>query len=244
MRGGERDVPDGLVRSGRAPRRMNRFKPDPQPIIFNFKGDVQITKGTMFGRSHDEELEQLRRSRPTLPAAPTAYGETAPRIQRPHHIVAVENEEAEDESEEFESDRDYSCEEEPSQPPLVSTATPMSAHRVQSWQDSGYSGSTRGSKREKNEVYRAGLSRGSSNGSLAEEGSSHTKRKAKLPSVESNVEECATSEENETHLATRGDDGGDNGDDSDDVGYISYPPQLIADQFLGFRAQAHEGSDF
>lgn len=224
MRGGERDVPEGLARTGRAPRRVNRFKPEPQPIIFNFNGDVQITKGAMFGGSLDEEMEQLRRPRPMLPAEPSGHGETAPRIQKPHRIIAVENEEAEEESEEFESDRDYSCEDEPSQPPLISTATPMSAHRVQTWQDSGYSGSTRGSKRAKNEVYRASLSRGSSDGSLAEEGSSDIKRKAKLPSVESNVEEGATSDDNETHLATQGDGGGDNGDDSDDVGYISCAP--------------------
>lgn len=110
--------------------------------------------------------------RPTLPVTPNAYGETALRTPRPHRIIAVEDEEAGEESEEFESDRNYSYEDQPSPPPLVSRATPTSAQRVQIWQDSGYSGSTRGSKREKDEVYRASLSRVSSNGSLAEEGSS------------------------------------------------------------------------
>jgi hypothetical protein len=74
-------------------------------------------------------------------------------------------------------------------------------------------------------VYRAGLSRGPSDTSLAEEGLSQTKRKTKPPSVESNVEEGTTSENNETHLSTQGDDGGDDGDDSDDVGYIPRTPQ-------------------
>jgi predicted Fe-Mo cluster-binding NifX family protein len=87
-----------------------------------------------------------------------------------------------------------------------------SAQRVQTLQeDSGYSGSTRGSKREKNEAYRASLSKRSLDRSLA----------AKPPSIESNVEEVAASEDNETHLATQRDDGGDNGEDSDDVGYVS-----------------------
>ncbi len=146
--------------------------------------------------------------------------ETVPRTQRPHRIVAVEDEDESEESEEFESDRDSSCEDEPSPPPLVSRTAPTSAQRVHTWQDSGYSGSTRGSKREKNEVYRASLSRGLSDESLAEEDSLRTKRKTKPPSVESNAEEDATLEDNETNLAIQGDDGGNSGDDSDDVGYI------------------------
>jgi hypothetical protein len=222
--GGGRDIPEALIRSSRTPRRSNRLKLEPQPLIVNFNGDVQITKSTMFSRSPDEEeSEKLRRSRPTLPATSNALGETGRRIQRPHRINPLENEEAEEESEE--SDRDYSCKDEPSQPQSVSRATPRAVQRLQAW-DSGYSGSTRGSKRENNEVYRASLSRGSSDGSLAAEGSSHTKRLTKQPSRESKVVEGATSEDNESHLATQGDDGGDNSDDSDDVGYIHRSPQL------------------
>ncbi len=226
----ERDTNEGIINSSRTPRRSNRVKPETQPIIFNFNGDVQITKGTMFGRSPDEEMEQLRRSRPTLPTTPNAYIETAPQRPKPRHIIAIEDEEAEEESEESETDRDYTWEGEPSQPPLASRsrATTTAAPRDQTWEDSGYSGSTRGSKREKNEVYRASLSTGSSDGSLAEEHSSHTKKETKLSSAESNVEKGATSEDNETQLATQGDDGGDNGDDSDDVGYITRTPQLSA----------------
>jgi hypothetical protein len=223
-----RDITEGLVHSSRTPRSSNRSKPEPQPSIFNFNfnGDVQITKGTMFGRSPDEEVEQLRRSRTTLPTTPNAYVETAPQRLKPRRIIAVEGEEAEEEFEESESDRDYTWEDEPSQPPLAlrSRATPTSVPRAQTWEDSGYSGSTRGSKREKNEVYRASLSTESSDGSLAEEGSSHTKRKTKPPNVESNVENGATSEDIEMQLATQGDDGGDNGDDSDDVGYTPRTP--------------------
>lgn len=44
----------------RTPRRSKKFKPGMQSIIFN--GDVQITKGTMYGRSPDEEMEHLQRT--------------------------------------------------------------------------------------------------------------------------------------------------------------------------------------
>jgi len=222
MRGRDITTTEGLIHSSRTPRRSNPFKLEPlQPIIFNFNGDVQITKGSMFGRSPDEEMEQLRRPRLTLPTTPNAYGETAPQRPKPRPIIAVEDEEAGEEFEESDSDRDYTWEEEPSQPPLASRsrAAPTSAQRVQTWEDSGYSGSTRGSKREKNEAYRASLNRRSSDGSLTEEGSSHMKRKAGPPSVDSNIETGATPEDNETQLATQGDGGGDYGDDSDDVGY-------------------------
>ena len=225
-----RDMTEDCIHSSRTPRRSNRFKQgtQPQPIIFNFNGDVQITKGTMFGRSPDEEMEQLRKARPTLPTTTNAYGETA--LQRPNHrrIIATEDEEAEEEFEESESDRDYTWGDEPPQPPLASSsrATPTPAQRVQTWEDSGYSGSTRGSNREKNEVYRASLSRGSSDGSLAEEGSLRTKRKTNPPSLESNVEKGTTSEDNEMQLAAQRDDGGDNSDGSDDVGYIPRTPPL------------------
>jgi hypothetical protein len=225
--GAGRDTPEPLLRSSRTPRRSNRLKPEPPPIVFHFHGDVQLTKSTICSRSPDEEEpERLRRSRPTLPATSNAYGETARRIQRSHRISTLESEEVEEESEDFESDRDYSCKDEPSQPQLVSRATPRAVQRVQA-SDSGYSGSTRGLKREKNEVYRAAsLSRGSSDGSFAAEGSSHAKRKTKPPSGESKVEEGATSEGNESHLVTQGDNRGDNNDDSDDVGYIPRSPQL------------------
>jgi hypothetical protein len=208
---GGRDNAESLARSSRTPRRSNRLQPEPPPIVVNFHGDVQI-KGTMFGHSASEELGQLRGSRSTLPAAANAYGETAPRIPKSRRVIALEHEEEDEESDEFEYDREDSCDDEPSQPPLVSRAASTSAQRVQTLQeDSGYSGSTRGSKREKNEAYRASLSKRSLDRSLA----------AKSPSIESNVEEVAASEDNETHLATQRDDGGDNGDDSDDVGYVS-----------------------
>jgi hypothetical protein len=224
-----RDITESLIHSSLTPRHSNRFKPESQPInIFNFNGDVQITKGTMFARSPDEETEQLRRPRPTLPTTPNAYGETAPQRTKPRRIVPVDDDDEEEEFEGSESDRDYTWKGEPSQPPLAARtrAAPMSAQRAQAWEDSGYSGSTRGSKREKNEVYRASLSTGSSDRSLAEEDSSRPKRKTKPPSIESNVEKGTTSEDNETQLATQRDDGVDNGDDSDDVGYILRTPQL------------------
>jgi hypothetical protein len=226
-RGRDITITEGLIHSSSTPRRSNPFKPEGlQPIIFNFNGDVQITKGTMFGRSPDEEMEQLWKPRLTLPTTPNAYGETALQRPKPRPIIAVEDEEAGEEFEESDSDRKYTWEEEPSQPPLASRsrAAPTSAKRVQACEDSGYSGSTRGSKREKNEVYRASLNRRSSDGSLTEEGSSHTKRKARPPSVDSNIETGTTPEDNETQLATQGDEGGDYGDDSDDVGYIPCTP--------------------
>jgi hypothetical protein len=226
-RGRDITITEDPIHSSRTPRRSNPFKPEPlQPIIINFNGDVQITKGTMFGRSPDEEMEQLRRPRLTLPTTSNACGETAPQRPKPRPIIVVEDEEVVEEFEEFDFDREYTWEEEPSQPPLASRsrAAPASAQRVQTWEDSGYSGSTRGSKREKNEVYRASLNRRSSDGSLTEEGSSHTKRKARPPSVDSNIETGATLEDNETQLATQGDEGGDYGDDSDDVGYIPRTP--------------------
>ncbi|KAE9367092.1 hypothetical protein N431DRAFT_418205 [Stipitochalara longipes BDJ] len=214
-----RDIPtrEGLIHSSRTPRRSNPYKPEPsQPIIVNFNGDVQITKGSMFGRSPDEGIEQLRRAR--QPTTPIAYGEAALQRSKPRHIIAIEDEEAEAEFEDFESDGEYTLERELSQPPSASRsrAAPRSAQRVQTGEDSGYSGSTQGSKREKNEAYRASLNRRSPDGSSIEEGPSRTKRKAKPPSIDSNGETGATPEDNETQLATQGDDGGDNGDDSDD----------------------------
>jgi len=226
MHGRDITVTEGPIHSGRTPRRSNPFKPEPlQPIIFNFNGDVQITKGTMFGRSPDEEMEQFRRPRLTLPTTPNPYGETAPQRPKPHPLIVVEDEEVEEEFEESDSDRDYTWEE-PLQLPLASRSrsAPTSAQRVQTSEDSGYSGSTRRSKREKIEVYRASLNRRSSDGSLTEEGSSHTKRKARPPSVDSNIETGATPEDNETQLAIQGDEGGDYGDDSDDVGHIPRTP--------------------
>jgi hypothetical protein len=160
-----------------------------------------------------------------LPTTPNSYRDTAPKRPKPRHIIAFKDEEAEEEfaESESESDREYTWEDEPSQPVASrSRAAPISAQKVQTWEDSGYSGSARGSKREKNEVYRASLNRRSSDGSLTEEGSSHTKRKAKRPSVDSNTETGATPEDNETQLATQGEDGGDYGDDSDDVGNIPH----------------------
>lgn len=223
-RGRDLTVTEGMVRSSRAPRRLNPFTPEQsQPIIFNFNGDVQITKGTMFGRSPDEEPEPLRRPRPMLPTTSNAYGETAPQRPKTHRIIPIKDEEVDEEitESEPEADRYYTWEGEPSQPPLASRsrAAPISeAQQVQTWEDSGYSGSTRRSKREKNEVYRASLNRGSSDGSSTEEGSSHTKRKVKPPSVDSNVETGASPEDDEPQLAAQGDEGGEYGDDSDDVG--------------------------
>jgi hypothetical protein len=218
---------EGLTHPNRTPRRSTPFKPEAsQPIIFNFNGDVQITKGTMFGRSPDEEIEQLRRARPPLPTTPIAYGETVPQRPKPRHLIAIEDEEAEEEFEEFESDGEYTLEKEPSQPlsALRSRAAPASAQRLQTGEDSGYSGSTRGSQRNKNEVYRASLNRRSSEGSLTEEGPPRTRRKAKPSSVDSNIETGATLEDKETQLAAQRDERGDYGDDSDDVGYISRTP--------------------
>jgi len=218
---------EGLIHPNRTPRRSTPFKPEAsQPIIFNFNGDVQITKGTMFGRSPDEEIEQLRRARPPLPATPIAHGETAPQRSKPRTLIAIEDDETEEEFEEFESDGEYTLEKEPSQPLSASRsrAAPASAQRLQAGEDSGYSGSTRGLQRNKNEVYRASLNRRSSEGSLTEEGSSRTRRKAKASSVDSNIETGATLEDKETQLATQRDDRGEYGDDSDDVGYISRTP--------------------
>jgi len=216
---------EGLIHSSRTPRRSTPFKSEPSQLIFNFNGDVQITKGTMFGRSPDEEIEQSRRARPPLHTTPIVYEETALQKPKPAHITAIEDEEAD---EEFESDREYTWEEEPPRPPLASRskAAPTAAQLVQTGEDSGYSGSTRGSKRDKNEVYRASFNRGSSDESLTEEGTSRTKRKAKARSVDSNFETGGTPEENETQLATQEDEREDYGDDSDDVGSMPRTLQL------------------
>lgn len=214
------DIAGSVTRSNARPRRSNAFKSDPQPLIINFNGDVQITKGTMFGGPPDEDLESSPRSRPTLPATPSAYGKIASRKQNPGRIVDVDSEESEEYSEESESGGGYSYEDEPSQRSSVRRATPTSKQRVQALQDSGYEGSTRESRQGKKGVYRASLSRsrGSSDEFLAEEGPSHTKRRLKRPSGKPDIEGGSDSEDNETHLARREADEGENGDSSDDVG--------------------------
>jgi hypothetical protein len=210
-------------RSSRTPRYSNQFKPEPQPIIVNFNGDVQITKGTMFGRPPDKDLQRPWMPSPALRAS-NGYGEAALQIQRYNPRNTAEDEEVEAE---FEGFGNYSYEDEPSQPPpLPSSAIPTAEQRVRTWQNSGYSGNTRESQREKHEVYRASLSRGSQDGLLADESSSRRKEKTKPLSVESTVEDGGSRDDNEIHLGTQGDDGGDNGDDSDDVSYITHVYQL------------------
>lgn len=220
MRGGGagRDITEDLIRPSRTAHRSNRPKQQPQPIIFNFNGNVEITNGgTMFGHAPEEELEQTQRYRPRLPAMPNAYRETAPGPQKSRRIIDVDDEEAGNSSEGL-SDGDSYFEDEQSLPPSVSRGTPISAERVQRWKDSGCGSSIRGLKREKNEAYSASLNNRLSDGSLAGEGSSHKKRNTQPPSVKSNTTEGLTSEDNETHMAAQnnGDGTVDNAGDSDE----------------------------
>ena len=218
---GAREI-EALRRPTRATRSSTRVNAGPPQYITNYHFEnVQISNGTMFGLSPGEEVPQSRRPRPALPAM---RREGAPRVQRRGRIIPNEDEEAEEDEDEIDSTDD-----EPSELPLIPTTSPTPIERVQTWRDSGYGGSRRGSKPEKNEVYRASSINRSSNRPPGEAGASQKKRRTKEPSVESNVEEGATSEDNGTHVTAQGDDRGedkkdgeednrrDNSDDTDDT---------------------------
>ena len=223
-----RDIAEAPVRSSRTTRRSN---PEPQlqyTTINNVYGDIQITKGPLFGRALDEDSGPSQRSHPALPGRQNVYAAAAP---RPRRIIADEDDDTREESDDIESSRNFSGEDEPSNALLLSRATPTPAQQVQT--DSGYRSATRRSKQGKKEAYRASLNKKLSNAPLRESHSSHKKRKTKPRAVESNEsnnEDSATSDDNEKHLATQGDDEGDgedggNDDDSDDdVGYIPRTP--------------------
>ena len=225
---------EALRHPTRATRSSTRVNAGPPQYITNFNynfDSVQISNGTMFGLSPGEEVPQSRRPRPALPAM---RGEGAPQVQRRGRIIPNEDEEPEEDEDEIDSTDD-----EPSELPLIPTTSPTSTERVQTWQDSAYGSSRRGSKPERNEVYRASSINRSSNRPPAEAGSSQKKRRTKEPSVESNVEDSATSEDNGTHVTAQGDGGGedkkdgeednkrdnsDESEDSDDVRYLSFSP--------------------
>jgi hypothetical protein len=202
-----------IAEANRPPRRSHQSRPEPPPIII-INGDVQITRGAFFSRSPDEELEPSRR--PRLPTSNTSR-ENAPIIKRRDRIPDGDDEEEEEESEEIESARDSLSDCEPLSPPPVSRRSPASIRSDQPPPDSAYGGSVRGSRKEKNGAYRAGMSKKLSGGSLGEEVPSHTKMKTKSPNLESDVEDDVNSEENEAHLAPQREDREDQSDDSDDV---------------------------
>jgi hypothetical protein len=222
---GARDVAESRARSGHlrrcleAPQITNTYN-----ITFN--NEVHFAEGGGVFPSPPGEGSRPSRPRRTLPASPNIHAETS-RAPRPANDVEEIGEVIGEVTEEEESSRNDSGEDELPEPPVAHSTSPTSTERVTRWQqhDSAY-GSRRGSK-EKHEAYRAKMINGSLNRHSAVEGSSQWKRKARAPSAGSNFEEAATGD-GETQRETGGDEdreeGGDNGDESGDVRYQLFPP--------------------